>query len=90
MTGGGAGWSTERQTTFVKSLVEQIQDLITPSLAAMGFELVQVKMMDGKSQQTLQIMAERADGSMSLDDCASVSRQVSASKSARRGSTGRW
>ena len=62
----------------MKSLVEQIQDLITPSLAAMGFELVQVKMMDGKSQQTLQIMAERADGSMSLDDCASVSRQVSA------------
>ena len=68
----------ERQTKFVKSLVEQIEGLISPSLTSMGFELVQVKFMDGRSSQTLQIMAERPDGSMSLDDCALISRQVSA------------
>ena len=62
----------------MKSVIEQIETLITPSLTSMGFELVQVKMLEGRSGQTLQIMAERADGSMSLDDCALVSRQVSA------------
>ena len=62
----------------MKSVIEQIEALILPSLTSMGFELVQVKFMDGKSQQTLQIMAERPDGSMSLDDCALISRQVSA------------
>ena len=62
----------------MKSLVEQIEALIAPSLTSMGFEIVQVKLMDGKNSQTLQIMAERLDGSMSLDDCTQVSRQVSA------------
>lgn len=62
----------------MKSLVEKIEDAITPSVTSMGFELVQVKFMDGKKSQTLQIMAERPDGSMTLDDCAMISRQVSA------------
>lgn len=62
----------------MKSLVEQIEALISPSLTSMGFELVQVKFMDGKRSQTLQIMAQRPDGTMSLDDCTEVSRQVSA------------
>jgi ribosome maturation factor RimP len=43
----------------------------------MGFNLVQVKLNDGKNR-LLQIMAERPDGSMSLDDCEKVSRQISA------------
>lgn len=62
----------------MKTLVEQIEALITPSLAAMGFELVQIKFLDGKNQQTLQIMCERPDGSINIDDCADISRQVSA------------
>lgn len=62
----------------MNSLAEKIEAAITPSLTSMGFELVQVKFMDGKKSQTLQIMAERPDGSMTLDDCAMVSRQVSA------------
>ena len=62
----------------MKSIAEKIEALIAPSIADMGFELVQVKLMDGRSGQTLQIMAERPDGSMSLDDCAMISRQISA------------
>lgn len=62
----------------MKSLVEQIETLITPSLTSMGFELVKVTMMDGKKSQTLQIMAERPDGTINVDDCAAISRQVSA------------
>ncbi|MES2983662.1 MAG: ribosome maturation factor RimP [Pseudomonadota bacterium] len=62
----------------MKSLNEQIYALVEPTLTGMGFVLVQVKVMDGKKSQTLQIMAERPDGSMSLDDCAAISRQISA------------
>ena len=62
----------------MKSLAEKIEDTIAPSIADMGFDLIQVKFMDGKKSQTLQIMAERPDGSMSLDDCAAISRQISA------------
>jgi len=59
--------------------VQQVERLIAPSLEAMGFSLVQVRMMGGQRRPTLQIMAERsADGGMSLDDCAEVSRVVSA------------
>lgn len=62
----------------MKSLAEKVEATIAPSIADMGYELVQVKFMDGKSAQTLQIMAERPDGSMSVDDCAKISRQISA------------
>ncbi|MDX2095507.1 MAG: ribosome maturation factor RimP [Alphaproteobacteria bacterium] len=62
----------------MKSVAEKVEAVIAPSLADMGFNLVQVKLMDGRGGQTLQIMAERPDGSMSLDDCATISRQISA------------
>lgn len=62
----------------MKPLVEQIEAAITPSANGLGFELVQVKWMEGKKGSTLQIMAERADGSMTLDDCEKLSRQISA------------
>lgn len=57
----------------------EVERLIAPSLEAMGYRVVQVRMMGGQNRPTLQIMAERsADGSMSVDDCAEVSRVVSA------------
>lgn len=62
----------------MESLVEKIEAAITPSVSGLGFELVQVKWMDSKKGSLLQIMAERADGSMTLDDCEKLSRQISA------------
>lgn len=62
----------------VKPLIEQIQAVITPSLNSMGFNLVQVKFIEGNKSQTLQIMAEHPDGTISVDDCALISRQISA------------
>lgn len=60
------------------ALVETIEKLLLPTIHAMGFELVQVKLMEGNKSRLLQIMAERPDGSMSVDDCAEISNQVSA------------
>jgi ribosome maturation factor RimP len=62
----------------VKTLTDQIAALVQPTLESMGYALVQVKFMDGNKSKTLQIMAERPDGTMGLDDCTAVSRQVSA------------
>lgn len=62
----------------MKSLAEQVEAIIAPTIAGMGFALVQVKFTEGRSAQTLQVMAERPDGTISVDDCATISRQLSA------------
>lgn len=53
-----------------------IAALIEPMLADLGFRLVRVS-LSGKEGKTLQIMAERPDGSITIDDCETISRQVS-------------
>ncbi len=58
-------------------LQSRIAALIEPSLNAMGFILVRVR-FGGTKRPTLQIMAERPDGTMTVEDCADVSRSVSA------------
>jgi len=59
-------------------LQSRLEALIAPSLDAMGYELVRVQ-LQGKQRLTLQIMADRKDGiMMSVDDCADISRAVSA------------
>jgi ribosome maturation factor RimP len=60
------------------ALVEKIEVLIKPSVEDLGFELVQVRFMEGKSSRLLQIMAERPDGTITIDDCTLISRQLSA------------
>jgi ribosome maturation factor RimP len=62
-------------TTAVES---HIARLVAPTLEATGYELVRVKLVGGRHRQRLQVMAERADGGMSVDDCSKVSRLVSA------------
>jgi len=52
--------------------------LIEPTLTSMGYELVRV-MSTGGRRPTLQVMAERLDrAGMTVDDCAGISRAVSA------------
>ncbi|HIJ62798.1 MAG TPA: ribosome maturation factor RimP [Rhodospirillaceae bacterium] len=59
-------------------LAERISALISPSLEALGYELVRA-MVQGRQNLTLQIMAERRDRQpMSVEDCAEISRALSA------------
>jgi ribosome maturation factor RimP len=51
--------------------------IVAPVAEGMGFQLVRLRLMGGK-RITLQIMAERADGSMEVEDCAKLSRALSA------------
>jgi ribosome maturation factor RimP len=56
----------------------EIAQMIEPSLAAMGYRLVRVVVTSGR-RATLQVMAERIDDApMTVDDCALISRSVSA------------
>jgi ribosome maturation factor RimP len=55
----------------------RIAAIVLPTVEGMGFELVRVRLMGGK-RITLQIMAERPDGRMEVDDCADLSRALSA------------
>jgi len=55
-----------------------VERLVAPSLAATGYEVVRVLFM-GHHRPVLQIMIERTDRrALSVDDCAEVSRTVSA------------
>lgn len=50
--------------------------IIAPMLRAMDFRLVRVK-ISGLNGCTVQIMAERADGTLNVRDCEAISRAVS-------------
>ncbi|MCX8570203.1 MULTISPECIES: ribosome maturation factor RimP [Hyphomicrobiales] len=50
--------------------------IVQPVLRGIGFRLVRVR-LSGQNGLTLQIMAEREDGTMTVEDCEEVSRAVS-------------
>ena len=54
----------------------RVAALAEPVLAALGCRLVRVR-VSGSAGCTVQIMAERPDGTMSVEDCEAVSRALS-------------
>lgn len=63
---------------IAKSAIDRrIAEIITPVIEDMGFELVRIRLMSGKTS-TLQIMAERPEGGIEVDECADISTAVSA------------
>lgn len=55
----------------------RIADLLGPTIEDLGYELVRIR-VTGDGGCTLQVMAEKADGTMQVEDCETVSRSVSA------------
>jgi ribosome maturation factor RimP len=55
----------------------RLAEIVAPTIEGLGFELVRLRLMGGK-RAVLQIMAERPDGGIEVDDCARISRAVSA------------
>jgi ribosome maturation factor RimP len=55
----------------------RVAQIVTPALAANGFRLVRIRLL-GQNGLTLQVMAERLDGSMTIEDCEEASRVLSA------------
>lgn len=60
------------------TLEDRVAEIIEPTLEDMGFALVRVQLSGGKRKQ-LQVMAEHKNfGPMTVDDCAQISRAISA------------
>ena len=58
--------------------LSHLSALIEPEAQALGFALVRVKMTGGKSDPTLQVMAERPDTrQLTINDCSELSRRIS-------------
>ena len=56
----------------------RLRALLEPTALDMGFEIVRIRNMGGEGHRTLQIMAERSDGTMDIDGCGELSRAFSA------------
>ena len=55
----------------------RLADLIGPVIEGLGFELVRIRLMGGKTR-ILQIMVDRPDGGIEVDECATCSTAISA------------
>ena len=55
----------------------RLAGIVQPVIEGMGFELVRLRLMSGKTR-TLQIMADRPEGGIEVADCADISTLVSA------------
>jgi len=67
----------------VSSQIEMLHSIIDPIAEAMGYEVIRIALQNSgggearKQEMTLQIMAERSDGTMVVEDCANLSREIS-------------
>lgn len=70
--------STLYQTRFMREtgLAADVAAIVEPVLEDLGFRLVRV-VISGNVDRILQIMAERSDGTITIDDCETISRSVS-------------
>ena len=68
--------ATEPRLIVEQGVAARLAALVEPVLESLGFRLVRVR-ISGLAGCTVQIMAERADGSMTIDDCETVSRALS-------------
>jgi ribosome maturation factor RimP len=59
-----------------QGLAARVAGVAEPVLVGLGFRLVRVKIL-GLDGCTVQIMAERMDGTMTVEDCEAVSRALS-------------
>jgi ribosome maturation factor RimP len=66
----------DRRITRETGLEARIAHIVEPIATDLGYELVRVK-VSGLNGMTVQIMAERPDGSMTVEDCERLSRNVS-------------
>ena len=55
----------------------RLADIVGPAIEGLGLELVRIRLMGGKTR-TLQIMVDRPDGGIEVDECAACSTAVSA------------
>jgi ribosome maturation factor RimP len=58
----------------------RLADIVGPVIEGLGYELIRLRLMgsQGKVQKTLQIMADKPDGGIGVEDCSVISNALSA------------
>ena len=56
---------------------QRLLKILNPMIEGLGYEVVRLRLMSGNTP-TLQIMAQKPDGTMEVDGCAEISTAVSA------------
>jgi ribosome maturation factor RimP len=67
---------TEKRLITETGVAARVVQVIEGSIQGLGYRVVRVKVSSANSC-TVQIMAERPDGTMTVDDCEAVSRAIS-------------
>ena len=67
---------TEPRLRSEQGVARRVADIVEPAIEGLGYRVVKVR-LTGQNGQTLQIMAERPDGSMDIAGCEEVSRAIS-------------
>lgn len=65
-----------RRITRETGLEARIAHIVEPIAADLGYELVRIN-ISGLNGMTVQVMAERSDGTMTVEDCELLSRNIS-------------
>lgn len=67
---------TEPRLVVEPGAAARVSAVATPVLEGMGYRLVRIR-ISGEAGCTVQVMAERPDGSMQLEDCEAISKALS-------------
>jgi ribosome maturation factor RimP len=73
---GAASNATEPRLIVEPGLPARVSNIAEPVIEQLGYRLVRVKVSAAEGA-TIQIMAERPDGSMTVEDCETISRALS-------------
>ena len=73
---GDGNGQDEARFIVETGLDARIAAIVEPVLGSMGYRLVRVR-LSGQNGLTLQVMAERRDGTMTVEDCEALSRALS-------------
>lgn len=69
-------WPQGQEEEAILTALAHLEPILTPAIEAAGFRLVRLRLLGGK-RKTIQVMAERPDGTMNVDDCAELSHALS-------------
>lgn len=72
----GTGFGDDERIITETGLEARVARIVDPVVAGLGYRLVRVK-LSSMNGATLQIMAERPDGTMTVEDCERLSRDLS-------------
>ena len=75
LCGGPKGRRGRRVLHLTVTAVAKLEPILEPVIEQAGFRLVRLRMMGGASA-TLQVMAERPDGSMDVEGCTELSHAL--------------